>query len=98
VAVQGFATGVAVANTMFRIDHAGPPLVIERLALDMTDLGDQLAVQVSAQRDVTLRDIVTAGTSLLDRGAGGGGVFIEDVCRGKLRIAGPCPICRWQPA
>ena len=52
---------------MFRIDQAGPPLVIERLAFDMTDLGDQLAVQVSAQRDVTLRDIVTAGTSLLDR-------------------------------
>ncbi len=49
----------------------------------MTDLGDQLAVQVSAQRDVTLRDIVTAGTSLLDRGADGGRVFIEDVCCGK---------------
>ena len=71
---------------MFRIDQAGPPLVIERLAFDMTDLGDQLAVQVSARRDVTLRDIVTAGTSLLDRGAGGGRVFIEDVCCGKLRI------------
>ena len=55
---------------MFRIDQAGPPLVIERLAFDMTDLGDQLAVQVSAQRDVTLRDIVTAGTSLLDRERG----------------------------
>jgi Pectate lyase superfamily protein len=77
---------------MFRVDQPGPPLVIERLAFDMTDLGDQLAVQVSARRDVTLRDIVTAGTSLLDRGAGGGCVFIEDVCCGKLRTAGPSPV------
>jgi len=74
---------------MFRVEQPGPPLRIERLAFDMTDLGDQLAVQVSARRDVTLRDIVTAGTSLLDRGAGGGRVFIEDVCCGSLRIAGP---------
>ncbi len=71
---------------------AGPPLVIERLAFDMTDLGDQLAVEVTARRDVTLRDIVTAGTSLLDRGADGGRVFIEDVCCGKLRTAGRSPV------
>ena len=29
---------------MFRIDRPGQPLLIERLAFDMTDLGDQLAV------------------------------------------------------
>jgi hypothetical protein len=77
---------------MFRIDQPGPPLVIERLAFDMTDLGDQLAVQVSAQRDVTLRDIVTAGTSLLNREATGGRIFIEDVCCGSLNISGPSPV------
>ena len=68
-----------------------PRLVIERLAFDMTDLGDQLCGAGTAQRDVTLRDIVTAEASLLDRGASGGRVFIEDVCCGKLRTAGPQP-------
>jgi hypothetical protein len=63
---------------MLRIDQPGPPLVIERLAFDMTDLGDQLAVGLTARRDVTLRDIVTAGTSLLD-------------C-GSLHIAGKAPV------
>jgi len=58
----------------------------------MTDLGEQLAVQVTARRDVTLRDIVTAGTSLLDRPAGGGRIFIEDTCCGAMRIAGPEPV------
>jgi hypothetical protein len=77
---------------MLRIDQPGPPLVIERLAFDMTNLGNQLAVGLTARRDVTLRDIVTAGTSLLDRGAGGGRVFIEDVCCGSMRIAGPAPV------
>jgi hypothetical protein len=77
---------------MLQIDEPGPPLVIERLAFDMTDLGDQLAVGMTAHRDVTLRDIVTAGTSLLDRGAGGGRVFIEDTCCGSMHIAGPAPV------
>jgi hypothetical protein len=82
----------ARTSGMLHISRSGPPLTIERLAFDMTDLGDQLAVQVTAPRDVTLRDIVTAGTSLLDRGAKGGRVFIEDVCCGPLRIAGPNPV------
>jgi hypothetical protein len=81
---------------MFRIDQPGPPLHIERLAFDMTDLGDQLAVQVTAQRDVVLRDIVTAGTSLLDRGTDGGRVFIEDVCCGAMKLAGHNPVYAWQ--
>jgi hypothetical protein len=77
---------------MFRIEQPGPPLTIERLAFDMTDLGDQLAVEVTAQRDVTLRDTVTAGTSLLDRGPDGGRIFVEDTCCGSLHLAGPQPV------
>ena len=77
---------------MLQITQPGPPLTIERVVFDMTDLGDQLAVQVSAKRDVTLRDIVTAGASLLQRDAGGGRVFIEDACCGALRLAGPAPV------
>jgi hypothetical protein len=77
---------------MFRIDRPGQPLLIERLAFDMTDLGDQLAIGLSAKRDVTLRDIVTAGTSLIDRRGDGGRVFIEDVCCGSLHIAGSAAV------
>jgi hypothetical protein len=82
----------ARTSGMLRITQPGPPLTIERLAFDMTDLGDQLAVEVAAPRDVVLRDIVTAGTSLLDRLPGGGRVFIEDVCCGALHLAGPKPV------
>jgi hypothetical protein len=77
---------------MIRVAQPGPSLTIERLAFDMTDLGEQLAVQVSAQRDVTLRDVVTAGTSLLNRQPGGGRVFLEDVCCGAMHIAGPSAV------
>jgi Pectate lyase superfamily protein len=77
---------------MFRVDSPGAPLTVERLVFDMTDLGDQLAVQVTARRDVTLRDVVTAGAALLDRAANGGRVFIEDVCCGALRLAGAAPV------
>jgi hypothetical protein len=77
---------------MIRIERPGPPLAIDRLAFDMTDLGDQLAVELTARRDVTLRDVVTAGTSLLDRGSDGGRVFIEDTCCGNMRLSGPQPV------
>jgi hypothetical protein len=82
----------ARTSGMFRIAQSGPPLTIERLAFDMTDLGDQLAVEVAGPREVVLRDIVTAGTSLLDRKPSGGRVFIEDTCCGALRISGPQPV------
>jgi hypothetical protein len=82
----------ARTSGMFRITQPGPPLIIERVVFDMTDLGDQLAVEHAAARDLVLRDIVNAGTSLLDRKPGGGRTFIEDVCCGKLSIAGPAPV------
>ena len=77
---------------MFRIDQPGPPLRIERLAFDMTNLGDQLAVQMTADRDVTLRDVISAGTSLLHRTQQGGRVFLEDTCCGSISVAGPRPV------
>jgi hypothetical protein len=77
---------------MFRVVGSGAPLTIERLAFDMTDLGEQLAVEVVSARDVVLRDVVTAGASLLDRKPTGGRVFIEDTCCGALRLAGPAPV------
>ena len=77
---------------MLRIGAAGAPLTVERTAFDTTDLGEQLAVEVAAPRDVVLRDIVTAGTSLLDRKPAGGRVFIEDVCCGAMKMAGPAPV------
>ena len=82
----------ARTSGMFRITRPGPPLTIDGVVFDMTNLGDQLAVEQTAPRDVVLRDIVTAGTSLLDRGQDGGRTFIEDVCCGTMRVAGPAPV------
>ena len=82
----------ARSSGMLRITEGGPPLTIERLAFDMTDLGEQLAVEAAGPREVVLRDVVTAGTSLLDRKPAGGRVFIEDTCCGALHIAGPQPV------
>jgi hypothetical protein len=82
----------ARTSGMFQITQPGSPLIIERVVFDMTDLGDQLAVEHAAARDLVLRDIVTAGTSLLDRRASGGRTFIEDTCCGKLSIAGSAPV------
>ncbi|HEY1931247.1 MAG TPA: glycoside hydrolase family 55 protein [Acetobacteraceae bacterium] len=81
---------------MFVIDQPGPPLLIDRVVFDMTNLGDQLAVELAAHRDITLRDIVTAGTSLLDRKPNGGRVFIQDTCCGTMHLAGPEPVYAMQ--
>lgn len=82
----------ARTSGMFRVTEGESPLFIERVTFDMTNLGDQLAVEQGGPRDVVLRDIVTAGTTLLDRKASGGRTFIEDVCCGKISIAGPAPV------
>jgi hypothetical protein len=82
----------ARAGGMFRITEPGRPLLIDRIVFDMTNLGDQLAVEQTAARDVELRDIVTAGTSLLKRAPDGGRTFIEDVCCGQISVAGPAPV------
>ena len=81
---------------MFVVDQPGSPLLIDRVVFDMTNLGDQLAVELNAHRDVTLRDIVTAGTSLLDRKPDGGRVFIQDTCCGAMQLAGPAPVYAMQ--
>ena len=77
---------------MVKISSGGSPLVIERLAFDNTNQGDQLAVEQSGERTLVLRDVVSAGTSLLDRKASGGAAFLEDVCCGKIAVAGPKPV------
>ncbi|MDB5396469.1 MAG: hypothetical protein JWM91_3975 [Rhodospirillales bacterium] len=81
--------GFSRTGGMLRIASGGEPVSIEGLAFDNTDQGAQLAVQVSGSRDVVLRDIVSAGVTLLDRKEGGGRVFLEDVCCGRMQIAGP---------
>jgi hypothetical protein len=77
---------------MLRVAVAGPPLAIERLAFDNSNQGDQLAVELSADRDLILRDVVSAGTTLLDRKASGGRAFLEDVCCGRILLAGTEPV------
>jgi hypothetical protein len=39
-----------------------------------------------------LRDVVSAGTTLLDRKAAGGRTFLEDVCCGRIQLAGAQPV------
>jgi len=77
---------------MMRVAAAGPPLTIERLAFDNSNQGDQLAVELAADRELVLRDVVSAGTTLLDRKAAGGRAFLEDVCCGRILLAGPKPV------
>jgi hypothetical protein len=74
---------------MFKVGSEGQPLIIEGLAFDNTNQGAQLAVEVTGKRDVVLKDIVSAGVTLLNRRAPGGRVFLEDVCCGRMEIAGP---------
>jgi hypothetical protein len=77
---------------MMRALAAGRPLTIERLAFDNTNQGDQLAVELAGERDLVLRDVVSAGTTLLDRKAAGGRAFLEDVCCGRIELTGPKPV------
>lgn len=77
---------------MMRILSGGESLSIERLAFDNSNMGDQLAIEAAGNRDVAIRDVVSAGVTLLDRKAGGGRVFLEDVCCGKILTAGPAPL------
>ena len=76
---------------MFRVDQPGPALTIERVVFDMTNLGDQLAVQQTAERDLVFVTSSPPGTSLLQRGPGGGRAFIEDVCC-NVHITGVAPV------
>lgn len=84
--------GFSRTGGMLKIASSGQPLSIERLAFDNTDQGAQLAVEVSGARDVTMKDVVSAGVTLLDRKETGGRVFIEDVCCGRMQIAGSQPV------
>jgi hypothetical protein len=77
---------------MLRISEPGQPLAIERLAFDNTDVGPQVAVELSGERTVLLKDVFGAGVTTLDRRPGGGSVFLEDTCCGLLRVAGPRPV------
>jgi hypothetical protein len=77
---------------MLRATTAGAPLTIERLAFDTTGTGLQVGVQLSGSRDIVLRDVVSAGVTMLDRRATGGRAFLDNMCCGLLRITGPQPV------
>ncbi len=81
--------GFTRAGGMIRVGTGGAPLVIDKLAFDMTDRGSQLAVEHSGARALLLQDIVSAGTRLVRRLPGGGPLFADDVCCGPVDIAGP---------
>lgn len=82
----------ARSQGMLRVGTDGPPLELDGIVFDQTNLGNQVAVQHDGPRTVILRDIVTAGATLLNRGSSGGSEFIEDVCCGPMQISGPAPV------
>lgn len=82
----------ARSTGMFRAASGGPPLFVERLAFDNTGLGEQVGIELSGPRDIVMRDIVTAGTTMLDRRANGGRAFLDNMCCGLLRLTGPQPV------
>ena len=88
----GRKPGFSRTAGMLRVASGGESLSIENLAFDNTNQGSQLAVEVSGGRDVALSDIVSAGVVLLDRGKDGGRVHLENVCCGRIEIAGPKPV------
>jgi hypothetical protein len=84
--------GFSRTSGMLRIATGGQPVSIERLAFDNTNMGQQLAIEVAAARDVVIKDVVAAGVGLLDRKQEGGRVFLENVCCGRMQTAGPAPV------
>lgn len=86
------ARSFARTSGMLRVLTGGRPLEIGRLAFDNTNGGLQVAIEAAGPRDVVVRDVVSAGVTLLDRKAAGGAVFIEDVCCGRIALAGPAPV------
>lgn len=82
----------ARTSGMFRATGAGAPLIIERLAFDNTNLGAQVGIELAGSRDIVLRDIVSAGVTMLDRRPEGGRAFLDNMCCGLLKLAGPQPV------
>jgi hypothetical protein len=82
----------AATKPFVQIGTAGPHLSIEHIAFDHTDMGPKVAVELSGAREVTIRDAVGAGVTLLDRKTSGGRAFVENTCCGKFQIAGPQPV------
>jgi len=80
------------SRPMIRVAADGAPLTIEKLHFDHTDLGTKVAIEISGARDVTVRDAVSAGVTIVDRKADGGRVFLENSCCGKLRTTGARPV------
>lgn len=84
--------GFSLDEPLLLVDTPGSPLQIERLAIDNSNQGAQLAIRHAGARPLLLRDIVSAGAILLDRIAQGGPAAVENVCCGPMRVAGPAPV------
>jgi len=94
--IVGMQSAIYIANRsagfsrdsgMFAAKTDGESLTIESLALDNTNLGRQVGLELAGGRSLVLRDFITAGVSL-QRSASGGPFFLENVCCGFLRVAG----------
>ena len=80
------------AEGLLRVLAGGPSLSIENLAIDNSNLGQQVGIEVAGPREVSIRDVVSAGVAVLDRKPGGGRVFIDNSCCGTMTLAGAQPV------
>lgn len=85
--LPGREPGFSSAQGLLRIlAPSTEPLLIDRLGI--SNSGEQTGVEVGAARTVVLRDIPNVGVNFLARPAGGGAVFLDNVCCGGMRLAG----------
>ena len=85
---NGFSSDAA----MLLVAEPGGPLQIERLTMDHSNLGAQIGIRNDTNRPLLMRDIVSAGATMLDRTAHGGPAALENVCCGPMKLAGPAPV------
>jgi hypothetical protein len=91
-AVKGQGPSFRRDEGMFRIQNSTGPVVIEHVAFDHSDLGDQVGIEADGSQPLVLRDVVGAGLTTLKRPADGGKVFVEDTCCGAMEIHGPAGV------
>ena len=77
---------------ILRIATPGTPLLIERLAMDNTNAGSQVGIELAARRTLVVKDVVGAGLFTVTRRAEGGPAFLEDTCCGPTVFEGSAPV------
>jgi Pectate lyase superfamily protein len=89
ITIERRASAFSREAGMLRVGSGGEPLAIDRLTLDNGNRGPQVGIEHSGARTLVVRDHVGFGVLAVDRKAGGGALFLDNVSVGPLRLAGP---------